>query len=109
MKCKTTAKAIRQGFNNILRIGYCDMQRLLSNRSAQSYYSGTYGWNFDVYDVSDILPGTCIATGYRGMPNTAKKVDYTAILEAEKQAKNLTFDARESLLRDIILSRFAKK
>lgn len=63
MKFKTTAKAIRQGAYKSVSAGYCDLQYLLWYTSPIAYTSGVYGWNFDVYEIDDLV----ICTGYRGM------------------------------------------
>lgn len=64
MKYKTTRKEITNGYANIGRAGFCDLQHLLQNHYPVAYTCGVYGWNFDVYDVY----GVAICTGYRGMP-----------------------------------------
>ena len=81
MKYKTTAKAIRQNCINIRYAGYCDLQWLLRNHSPNAYTCGTYGWNFDVYEVY----GLTICTGYRGMPG--KRLE--SVREYEKKAENI--------------------
>ena len=43
-KVKTTAKAIRNAYPNIITIGYCDMQYLLSYFTPAYYTCGIYGW-----------------------------------------------------------------
>lgn len=85
MKFKTTARDIRNGYCNIISVGYCNVQRMTRNRSPIAYTCGVYGWNFDVYDVSDIHPSTVICTGYRGMP-AGVKIDYAKMIEHEKAA-----------------------
>jgi hypothetical protein len=81
MKYKTTAKALRNGANNLVSAGYCDLQYLLSNHNPVAYTCGVYGWNFDVYEVY----GVTICTGYRGMPGrTANN-----IREYEQKAREL--------------------
>lgn len=100
MKYKTTAKEVRNNYN-VLTVGYCDMQSLLRNRSPESYTSGVYGWNFDVYNVSDILPNTVICTGYRGMPKSDYGLDYSVIREAELAARSGDAEAE---LKKLLLS-----
>ena len=79
MKFKTTAKAIREGFNNVKCAGYCDLQYLLRGTEPVAYTAGIYGWNFDVYRVH----GITICTGYRGMPGARLE----AIAEYEAKAR----------------------
>lgn len=79
MKFKTTRKAIVSGSVNVKCAGYCDLYYLLRNHEPVAYTSGTYGWNFDVYDVY----GVTICTGYRNMPGSRLE----SIAEYEKQAE----------------------
>ena len=78
MKFKTTRKAIVAGSSRLVSAGYCDLQTLLRYHSQIAYTSGTYGWNFDVYE----LHGLTICTGYRGMPgrtaNNVRKYEQAA-------------------------------
>ena len=83
MKCKTTAKAIRENYGSrILSIGYGGAQELLRYETPFAYSSGVYGWNCDYYDID----GVCIATGYRPI---GRDVDYAALREAEKRAREI--------------------
>jgi hypothetical protein len=95
MKYKTTAKALKEGYYKIISVGYCELQCLLSYESPVAYSAGTYGWNFDVYDVL----GVAICTGYRGMPNKNSKVSYTLIKEYEDKSQGKT---KEELLIEFI-------
>lgn len=64
MKFKTTTKAIKNGSVRIRSAGYCELQNLLHGHEPIAYTCGTYGWNYNVYEVY----GLTICTGYRGMP-----------------------------------------
>ena len=79
MKLQTTKKQIRQHFNTILSIGYCQAQYLLYFKKPFAYSTRAEGWACDYYDVD----GVCISTGYSP---TGKRVDYSTLLEFEKQA-----------------------
>lgn len=61
-KVKTTAKAIKNAYFNIITVGYCDLQYLLAYFQPAYYTAGVYGWNCDVYIIDS---NTVIATGYR--------------------------------------------
>jgi len=63
MKYKTTRIQLQKGYANIKSCGYCDLQTLLHYHEPIAYNSGTYGWNYDVYEIN----GMAICTGYRGM------------------------------------------
>ena len=81
MKCRVTAREVRNNYRNIVSIGYCQAQYLLRYETPFAYSAGVYGWNCDYYDID----GMCISTGYRPI---GKTVDYTALREAEKYAKS---------------------
>lgn len=83
MKFKTTAKAIRANGGKIVAIGYCAAQYLLRYEREIAYTAGTYGWNFDVYDVD----GITVCTGYRGMPG--KHIDYAMLNDYESRAEKI--------------------
>lgn len=101
MKLKTTKKQIRENFNTILSIGYCDAQYLLSSKTPFAYSSGLYGWSCDYYQIGNI----CICTGYSpiGTP-----VDYALLNELERKAKqikkgyNLSSSDREKQLDELL-------
>ncbi|MFA5133052.1 MAG: hypothetical protein WC444_07035 [Candidatus Paceibacterota bacterium] len=98
MKYKTTAKAVREGYHTIVRVGYCDLQSLLSNRSPVAYASGIYGWNFDVYDID----GVAICTGYRGMPEQNSNASYDLIKEYEDKSQGKTAEEKDILIKQFI-------
>lgn len=86
MKYKTTRKAIVEGTpaNSLVSVGYCDLAELLCYHSPTAYTCGTYGWNFDVYEVY----GLTICTGYRGMPG--RKANN--VREYEQKAKEIRYN-----------------
>ena len=86
MKFKTTAKAIRNNCGETISAGYCSMQYLLSNHSPVAYTCGTYGWNFDVYQIN----GVTICTGYRGM--VGKPVNYELLRDYETRAEKAKYN-----------------
>lgn len=66
MKYKTTQKAVKAGYYNLIVVPYCSMQHVLDHYGANAYTSGTYGWNADIYQIDD---KTAIVTGYRPFGN----------------------------------------
>lgn len=66
MKIKVKEKEIKNGYNNIISVGYCDLWYLLSPKQADYYTSGVYGWNADIYKIDY---NTVIVTGYRPFGN----------------------------------------
>jgi len=103
MKYKTTARAVRNGYPLVFAAGYCGMQNILSLRSPVAYSSGVYGWNFDVYDVGDIIPGAAVCTGYRGMP-AGIRLDGGRLGAAEEEAggKRPDREALDGILRRVL-------
>ncbi len=98
MKYKTTAKAVKEGYYTIISAGYCELQGLLSYESPVAYSSGSYGWNFDVYDID----GIAIVTGYRGMPEKNSKASYDLIREYEAKAQGKTAEEKRKLIKEFI-------
>lgn len=65
MEFKTTRKEMERNFKRIIKIGYCQVNRLLSFEKADAYTAGAYGWNADIY----LFDGVAIVTGYRPFGN----------------------------------------
>lgn len=66
MKIKTSQKILKEGYKNIICIGYCNIQYLLNLQEPRYYGSGVYGWNWDGYEIDR---NTLIVTGYRPFGN----------------------------------------
>ena len=84
MKRKTTQKAIRNNYKNIIVVPYCDLQYLLKFREPDYYHTGVYGWNCNIYYINI---DTCIVTGYRPFGNI--KTRYETNKKYNEQAKKL--------------------
>ena len=106
MKTKTTKKAIMSAFENVIRVGYCDMERALMWREPNFYTTGVYGWNADVYvwnaDVYVIDAETVIVTGYRPFGNMElpREVIDTLNACAESVSRYLEYDMAKTYLRN---------
>ena len=89
MKTQVTKKQVRENFNTILSIGYCDAQYLLYFKTPFAYSAGVYGWRCDYYQVGNV----CISTGYApiGTP-----VNYSLLEELESKARLLLKDYKLS-------------
>lgn len=81
MKFRTTNKQIKNNYGYIVRVGYCDLQDLLTGVDPFAYTCGVYGWNADFYDVD----GVCICTGYRSL--CGENIDYSIIRKYQEKAK----------------------
>lgn len=108
MKFKTTQKAVKEGYRNIVEIGYCGLQHLLYYKNPVAYTCGVYGWNADIYDIGG---GVAICTGYR--PFGDIRVDYELVKEYDNKAReiihNTKFDGNPREKIDELLDEFIEK
>lgn len=109
MKIHVTQRTIRNSYSNIISVGYCKLQHLLSRRSPEFYTSGSYGWNADIYVVS---PDTVIVTGYRPFGNC--KPNYEQREKYESKAADViqyySFDPDRARIRlDEMIQEFVKE
>ena len=86
MKYKTTQKEIKSNFGIVVKTGYCNLQNLFHYEEAESYTSGSYGWNADIYGFG----GTAIVTGYRPF---GKSLDYEVVKEFDTQAERIIYSS----------------
>jgi hypothetical protein len=82
MKLKATKNSIKNGFNRIISISYCNAQHLLHYKNPFAYSSGIYGWSCDYYEIGNI----CISTGYSPI---GQKVDYNKLRVLEQKASEI--------------------
>ena len=92
MKLQTTKTNIRNNFNTVLTVGYCELQYLLNYSKAFAYSAGVYGWNCDFYVPSENYSGVCLATGYNTDRLGRKRVSYELVKEYEQKARELVLD-----------------
>ena len=86
MKFKTTKKEIYSNFKNVICVGYCNLDYLLSNYNPIAYNSGVDGWKCDIYDIN----GVAIVTGYQPFGNI--RPDYETIKKYEDEARKISSD-----------------
>lgn len=86
MKIKTTKKAVKNNYNHIIGIGYCNAQYLLGFAKEFGYSAGSNGWACDYYDVN----GVCISTGYSYIHGV--KYDYDMLNKYELEAQSIRLD-----------------
>lgn len=105
-------KALKKEFKglNVLKVGYCKLQYLLSYKDPFAYSSGVYGWACDYYDVGGYdIDNVIISTGYDPLGRPIK----SSILEhyndqALKVLNNVNLEHKEktklldNLLKDFI-------
>lgn len=100
MKFRTSEKAIRENYSNIICIGYCNLQHLLNFKTPVAYTCGVYGWKADIYDIGG---GLAISTGYSPIGNIkpsyelqrrydtlAEKIVYASGEYSEKKSSLIT-------------------
>lgn len=108
MKFKTTMKKVKEENNNIIEVGYCDIQTLLCCNDPIAYTCGVYGWNSDIYKIND----TIISTGYRPFGNIKPSKELITYYEekAKKILKSEAFNYEEKKNRiNLLLVRFIDK
>lgn len=93
MKQHITRNQLKKIYSNIISVPYCDLQNLLKLEEPRFYNKGIYGWNYDVYHISD---KTCIVTGYRtvGIPAPRDIVSKYETRAKNLLATNLSYDAK---------------
>ena len=97
MAFKVTAKAVRNNYGKIIRMGYCEAQNLFRFAERIAYTSGTYGWNADVFQIDS---NTAIVRGYRPFGNV--DCNYSLLKKYDEKAKEIyltekTENAREKV------------
>lgn len=103
MKLRATKKEMREGYDKVLRIGYCNAQNLLWGEEPFAYSTGRYGWCCDYYDIGGVL----ISTGYSPLESKGMKSDYRRIQEYDKRAEeirygNEDFDTQRQQTRELL-------
>ena len=101
MKFKTTQKAIKQGYRNVIGVSYCALQRLLSCESEIAYTTRIEGWGADIYQFGN----TAIVTGYAPFGNI--RPDYEVNQRYEQKAMKAVdgiynWSERKAILRELI-------
>lgn len=65
MKVKVSKKEMKESFNKIIGVPYCDIQHILTYEGANLYSCGVYGWSCDYYIINTKKWGqVVISTGY---------------------------------------------
>lgn len=101
MKFKTTQKAIKQGYSNVICVSYCALQRLLSCESEIAYTTRIEGWGADIYQFGN----TAIVTGYAPFGNI--RPGYEVNQRYEQRAMKATggiynWQRKKAILQEII-------
>lgn len=101
MKFRTTQKAIKSGYTNVIKVSYCGLQGLLRCESPIAYTTRAEGWGADIYAFGN----TAISTGYAPFGNI--RPDYETNQRYEQRAAETTdgiynWQEKKSLLDELI-------
>ncbi len=101
MKFKTTQKAIKQGYKNVVQVSYCGLQSLLRCENPIAYTTCAEGWGADIYAFGN----TAIVTGYAPFGNI--RPAYETNQRYEKRAREITdgiynWQKKKALLDELI-------
>ena len=101
MKFKTTQKAIKQGYTNVIQVSYCGLQSLLRCESPVAYTIRREGWAADIYTFGS----TAIVTGYAPFGNI--RPGYEINQRYEEKARKATegiykWEEKKSILAGLI-------
>ena len=82
-KVQTTQKAIKEAYQNVIAVGYCNLQSLLDFfYDKERYYTvRREGWGSDVYDFGNVA----ISTGYAPFGNVRPNYELTQKYEHKAQ------------------------
>lgn len=87
MKVKVTKKGIKENYKNIIRVGYSELQFLLTGKNPNFYTTRTEGWGADIYEINNT---TCITTGYTPFGNI--EIERNIIKKYEDKARKICCD-----------------
>lgn len=87
MKVKVSKKEILRNYKNIIKIGYCDFDFLLSRKNPNFYTTRAEGWGADIYQINY---NTCIVTGYSPFGNI--EIERNTIQKYEEKARKICCD-----------------
>ena len=91
---KVKEKELKENYNIIWSVGYCDIQYIEKALNPQYYTAGVYGWNADHYEIiinkKNIYKRILISTGYRPLNNkNVKNVSYDKIKKLDEKARKI--------------------
>ena len=82
-KINVKEREIKEGWANIICVGYCDLQYLLKYKEPDFYTCGVYGWKADIYKINY---STVIVTGYQPFGNIR---NYDLVRKYEEKARKI--------------------
>lgn len=87
-KIKVTKKSIKDNYNAIIEIGYCDAQYLLQFEKAFAYSTRSEGWACDYYKIGNII----ISTGYAPIKSKNAKVNCYIMMSLNDKAREIIWN-----------------
>ena len=102
MKFKTTKKAMRENYNTILKIGYCNIQNLLQYEEAIAYSTRAEGWACDYYEVGNVIISTGYAPIGESVPYDLQR-EYNDLAEEIRYSNNVKWEDKKELLYDLLV------
>ena len=102
MKLQTTKTNIKNNFDTVLTVGYCELEYLLNHCSPFAYSAVVDGWACNYYTPSDKFSGVFIATGYNTERLNGKRVSYELVKEYEQKACEMVNDYSQTNKREAL-------
>lgn len=84
-KYKVTRKAMKESYDRIICVGYCNLQYLLRFQEPFAYSTRSEGWACDYYDIDGVL----ISTGYAPIDSRRTKSSYDVCRKYDKAAQKI--------------------
>lgn len=102
MKYRTTQRDVKNGYSNVIGVGYCNLQNLLSHETETAYTTRREGWAADIYDFGTVA----IVTGYAPFGNIRPAYDiqkkYDTAAEKIRCNYNLSWTEQKEQLKKLI-------
>lgn len=101
MKTRITQKEVKNTHIHVIKVGYCQLQHLLTFKDPYAYTCGGDGWHSDVYSIGTVA----ISTGYQPF---GSKVDYETIKKYDDTAAlilgntKLRYEDKEFMLTSLL-------
>lgn len=102
MKFKTTKKAIKENYNTILKIGYCNIQNLLYFENPIAYSTRAEGWACDYYEVENVIISEGYAPIGESVPYELQK-KYNEKAEEIRYNNDVKWEDKKERLHDLLI------
>ena len=91
MKFKATRKAMKESYNRIAKISYCNAQFLLKYIEPIAYSTRAEGWACDYYDIKGVL----ISTGYAPIEPKNTNCTYDIVRLYDDKARDVIYSKED--------------